>query len=98
MYKKTQPDVLYIDFLKLVGPVTSFMSVEGHEYIVKKIEGSKLHFVRTSTAKEWSMDLKQVLRAYKELREFKTASFKPYVPLTHSPALGLLLHLKLLVR
>ncbi len=42
------------------------------------------------------MDLKDVYQAYIELTDFKTTNFKPYVPRRQSPALGLLLSLKLL--
>ena len=97
-YKKARPEISYLIFIKMVGPVAFFNSLEGEEYIVKKIVGSNLHFERKSTGKPWDMDLKEVLKAYKELKDFKTINFKPYVPLTHSPALGLLLHLGLLKR
>jgi len=80
----------------LIEPVTVFKGLRGQEYHVKNIEGSKMKFIRKSTGVEWPMDLEGVLRAYKELTDFRTVNFKPYVPRTHSPALGLLLHLKLL--
>jgi hypothetical protein len=97
MYQKTRPNISFIEFILLTGPVVSFNSIEGNEYVVKKLENTTMHFVRTSTDKSWKMDLRQVHKAYLELKDFKTEHFKPYVPLTHSPALGLLLHLKLLV-
>lgn len=84
--------------MQLVGPVVSFNSLEGYEYVVQKLEGCKMVFKRQSTEEIWDMDLRQVHKAYLELKDFKTVNFKPYVPLTHSPALGLLLHLKLLVK
>jgi len=90
-YKKTNPEIKYIDFIRLVAPLAAFNSVEGNEYVVNSISGSIMTFTRMSTGKQWTMDLKQVLKAYHELTDFKTANFKPYVPLTHSPALGLLL-------
>lgn len=98
MYKKTNPEISFIEFIKLVGPIANFNSLEGEEYIVTKLHGSVMHFIRKSSTKPWEMDLKDVLRAYKELKEFKTENFNPYVPLTHSPALGLLLHLKILIK
>jgi hypothetical protein len=36
--------------------------------------------------KEWQMNLKNVYLAYKELEDYSTINFKPYVPITHSPA------------
>ncbi len=95
-YKKTNPTIKYIDFIRLVASLASFNSLEGNEYVVNSISGSIINFTRTSTGEQWSMDLKQVLKAYHELKDFKTANFKPYVPLTHSPALGLLLKIGLL--
>jgi len=97
-YTKTKPDIRFVDFMQLVSPVCTFNSLEGKEYVVSKIESNTIYFIRTSTDKEWSMDLRQVFKAYKELKDFKTLNFKPYVPLTHSPALGLLLDIKLLVK
>jgi len=95
-YKKTNPAIKYVDFIQLVAPLAAFNSVEGNEYVVNSISGSIMTFTRMSTGKQWTMDLKQVLKAYHELTDFKTANFKPYVPLTHSPALGLLLKVGLL--
>ncbi|MCK0190453.1 hypothetical protein [Arenibacter sp. F20364] len=98
MYTKTKPNISFIEFIQLAGPVVSFNSLEGYEYVVKKLNGSTMHFIRTSTGALWDMDLKQVHKAYLELKDFKTKSFEKYVPRRHSPALGLLFHLKLLVR
>ena len=98
MYKKTNPEITFIEFIKLVGPVAHFNSLEGEEYVVTKLQGSIMLFVRTLTGKPDDMELRSVLQAYKELKEFQTENFKPYVPFTHSPALGLLLHLKLLIK
>lgn len=97
MYTKTQPEITYGEFIELAKPVVSFSSKTGKSYRVIKLEDSRMYFVREATEEEWSMDLKGVHRAYIELKDFKTMNFKPYVPITHSPALGLLLHLKLLV-
>lgn len=46
---------------------------------------------------EWSMNWEAVNRVNKELDDFTTINFKQYVPITHSPARGLLIHLGLLV-
>lgn len=45
---------------------------------------------------EWSMNLEEVYRAYKELDDFAAINFKLYVPITYSPACGLLIRLGLL--
>jgi hypothetical protein len=97
MYTKTKPNLTFIEFIQSVGPVANFNSLEGHEYVVKKLQGSTMYFIRTSTDELWDMDLKQVHKSYLELKDFKTKNFEKYVPRRHSPALGLLLHLKLLV-
>ncbi|WP_437372223.1 hypothetical protein [Maribacter litoralis] len=98
MYKKTNPNITFIEFIQKVGPVVSFNSKEGEEYVVQKLHGSTMLFKRQSTKIVWDMDLKQVHKAYLELKDFETKNFKNYVPRKHSPALGLLLHLKLLDR
>jgi hypothetical protein len=58
----------------------------------------KLLFIRLDgkSKKEWSMNLKEVYSTYKELEDFATVNFKTFVPITHSPARGLLLHLGML--
>jgi hypothetical protein len=58
--------------------------------------GHTMFFERKTTGEIWNMDLKKVHQAYKELKDFKTKNFAPYVPRRHSPALGLLLHVGLL--
>ena len=98
MYNKTQPDISIIHFIKKVGPVAAFNNLEGESYTVTAIEGTVMKFIRRQTGKEWPIDLRGVHKAYKELKDFKTENFKPYVPFTHSPALGLLLHVGLLKR
>ncbi|SDM33786.1 hypothetical protein SAMN05421813_11018 [Daejeonella rubra] len=97
-YKKTQPTISYQDFYNLAKSANSFNSLTGKFYDVISINDSTMNFVRKSSGMQWKMDLKGVHQAYLELNDFKTANFKPYVPRTHSPALGLLLHLMLLVK
>ena len=96
MYIKTNPEISFIKFIKLVTPVASFKSLTGKEYLVTSLNDYTMQLVRKSSGTPWSMDLEQVLKAYQELTEFKTENFRSYVPRTHSPALGLLLHLELL--
>ena len=69
----------------------------GREYRIIKFDETVLHFERLSTKKYWSMELKDIFRAYQELEDFKTINFKPYVRRTHS-ALGILLTLSLLTK
>lgn len=97
MYTKTKPDIRFIEFIQLASPVVSFNSIEGNEYVVQSLKGTTMFFKRETTQQIWDMDLKQVHKAYIELKDFKTKNFEKYVPRRHSPALGLLLHLKLLV-
>lgn len=96
MYTKTQPHISFDNFFKIVCSVTGFKSITGKGYIVTAIEGTKMNFIREETGEPWSMDLQDVHKAYKELKDFKTINFKPYVPRKQSPALGLLLHMGLL--
>lgn len=97
-YTKTNPTITYVDFYKLASPVKHFKSLTGKEYDVISGKNDIMTFVRKATGEIWSMDLKGVYQAYLELTDFKTINFKTYVPRTHSPALGLLLHLGLLIK
>ncbi|WP_286897633.1 MULTISPECIES: hypothetical protein [Sphingobacterium] len=95
-FNKTNPTIKYDKFYNLTKSVEFFKSLTGKEYGVKSLDANEMKFVRVSTGEKWSMNLKGVHQAYLELTDFKTVNFKPYVPRTHSPALGLLLHLGLL--
>jgi len=97
-YTKTNPTIGYEEFYEIAKPVKHFKSLTGKEYDVQSVIGDEMKFLRVSTGEIWTMDLKGVHLAYCELTDFKTVNFKSYVPRTHSPALGLLLHLGLLVR
>lgn len=98
-YQKLKPLVPLSEFLAKAGKVKSFRSSNGKRYEVQRIENDELFFLRldAKSEEEWSMNLKEVYRAYKELEDFATVNFKPFVPITHSPARGLLLHLGLLI-
>lgn len=96
IYKKLKSEITLESFLKLSKSLTSFKSIRGHDYIVKEWNETIMTFERVSSNKIWKMDIKNVYKAYMELETFKTSDFKPYVNRTHSPALGLILTLKLL--
>ncbi len=97
-YSKTKPTISLADFLEKARKVKSFTSSNGKRYVVQRIENDAMFFLRldAKSEKEWSMNLKEVYRAYKELEDFSTVNFKPFVPIIHSPARGLLLHLAML--
>lgn len=95
-YTNTKPNITYQEFYKLVERVEYFKSLTGKDYEVSSIIGDEITFIRISTSKKWSMNLKGVRQAYLELTDFKTLNFKDYVSRTHSPALGILLYLNLL--
>ena len=61
-----------------------------------KITDSIITFLRESTQKRWKMNLKDVHKAYLEITDFKTMHFKSYLPRTQSPALGLLIKMRLI--
>ena len=94
---KTNPTINFEEFLSLVKGLKEFRSKTGRRYKVISLDGSMLSFLR-ETGEEWQMDLRKVHQAYIELSDFKTISFKPYVPRRQSPALGLLLSNKLLIK
>ena len=94
--KKTNPTISYIDFYNLVKPITQFKSVKGNVYSVISVEDSTITFIRESTQKRWKMNLKDVHKAYQEIKDFKTIQFKPYLPRMQSPALGLLIKMGLI--
>lgn len=93
---KTILAIALAQFLSLVKELKEFKSKTGNLYTIVSLDGYNLSFIRESTNVEWEMDLRKVHLAYVELSDFKTISFKPYVPRRQSPALGLLLSLKLL--
>lgn len=86
------------EFLDKASKVKSFTSSNGRRYEVQRMENEEIFFLRldAKSEDEWSMNLIEVYRAYKELEDFATVNFKPFVPITHSPARGLLLNLGLL--
>lgn len=96
IYKKLNPEITFDNFFKLSKTLKSFESLKGSKYLVKDWNDSIMSFERLSTNKVWKMDIKNVYQAYIELESFRTSDFKSYVNRTHSPALGLILTLKLL--
>lgn len=98
-YTKTDSSISIEDFFKKISTVKSFTSTNGKRYQVIKYDGQSLKFLRLDGKKpdmEWSLNLPKLYEAYKELTDFSTEKFKPYVPIHHSPARGLLLHLGLI--
>lgn len=97
-FQKTKPVITLSNFLEKASRVKSFASSNGKRYQVERIENDIIYFLRLDAKKEkvWSMNLKEVYRAYDEIEDFATINFKSYVPITHSPARGLLLNLGLL--
>lgn len=94
--KKTNPSISYDEFFNLIKPITQFKSLKGNSYTVISIEDTIITFLRESTEKQWKMNLKDVHRAYLDITDFKTINFKPYLPRTQSPALGLLIKMGLI--
>jgi len=97
-FQKVKPIVPLSEFLENARKVKLFPSSSGRQYKVLRIENEEMFFLRldAKSEEEWSMNLKEVYRAYQELEDFATVNFKPFVPITHSPARGLLLHLGML--
>jgi len=97
-FHKTKPNISLSDFLARAKTIKKFNSTGGKRYLVTKVDGDIMHFNRLDANEEinWTMNLKNVYKAYRELEDFATINFKPFVPITHSPARGLLLHLRML--
>jgi len=97
-YIKAIPIISFAQFIEQAEKVQLFTSSNGKRYSVQQIENNEMYFLRldAKAGKIWNMNLKEVYRAYKELENFATVNFKPFVPITHSPARGLLLHLGML--
>lgn len=93
---KTNPTINFEEFISLVKGLKEFRSKTRNLYTIVSLNNHNLRFIRESTNVEWEMDLNKVHQAYLELSEFKTTSFKPYVPRRQSPALGLLIATALL--
>lgn len=96
MVTKITPEISYTDFLLRIKNISTFKSITGNIYTIISLNNHMLCFTRESTKVQWEMDLKKVHQAYLELIDFKTVNFKPYVPRRQSPALGLLITIKLL--
>ena len=97
-FYRVKPLVSLNDFLEKAKAVESFTSSNGRRYSVDSVIDDEMFFYRLDANENtiWKMDLKNLYRAYQELEDFATINFKPYVPITHSPARGLLLHLGML--
>jgi hypothetical protein len=97
-FSKILPVISQADFLSRAGQVKSFTSSNGKRYEVQNVVDNIMSFKRldAKSLQVWTMDLKQLYKAYIELNDFVTENFRPYVPITHSPARGLLIHLRLL--
>ena len=97
-FNKLQTEISLPDFLDKSFSVKSFASSSGKRYKVLRVENDEMFFIRldAKSKEEWKMNLKQVYNAFKELDDFSIANFKRFVSLTHSPARGLLIHLRML--
>lgn len=97
-FQKLNPIITLSEFLEKARKVKSFTSSNGRQYEVQRIVNDEMFFLRldAKSGEEWSMNFKEVYRAYKELEDFATVNFKPFVPITHSPARGLLIHLAMI--
>jgi hypothetical protein len=98
IYKKVKHLISLKEFETRAIKISSFSSSRGQRYKVQSVEGNVMHFIRldAKSSRVWDMDLELVYRAYSELDDFATINFKLYVPITHSPARGLLIHMGLL--
>lgn len=95
LYKKTEPMLTYGEFLMKAKMVSSFASSRGKRNQVEEVLNNLMFFRRLDSDPEiiWDLDLLKLYSAYDTLDNFDTLSFKPFVPIMHSPARGLLLHL-----
>jgi hypothetical protein len=97
-YIKAEVILTLEQFLDKASKVESFTSSRGRRYQVEEVLNDIMFFRRLDSDGEiiWDLDLRSVYVAYTTLDNFDTISFKPYVPIMHSPARGLLLHLEML--
>lgn len=97
-FQRTELIISLSEFLNRARKVKSFTSSTGKRYKITKFKNKEMYFIRldAKSNKEWNMSLEEIYKAYQELDNFATLNFKPYVPITHSPARGLLLHLGLI--
>jgi len=77
-FKKVIPIVPLSEFLDNARKVKSFTSSNGRRYEVQRIENDEMFFLRldAKSEEEWSMNLKEVYKAYRELEDFSTVNFK----------------------
>ena len=89
------------DFLQAAKKIKSFSSSSGKKYVVTDVKGDVISFKRLNSKnpdEDWPLDLKRVFEAFQNLNDFRTENFMKYVPIRHSPARGLLIHLGLLIQ
>lgn len=95
---KLLPLIIFEDFKKSAVEVNKFNSIPRlKKYEVLSIDADIIYFIRkdANSNKLWSVDIKPIYKAYTELEDFQTLLFKKYVPIRHSTARGLLMHLGL---
>jgi len=97
-FHKTNSNISFTDFLAKARSVEMFNSSSGKRYLVLGTKNDIMYFKRLDAREEitWKMNLKNVYEAYLQLDDFATINFKPFVPITHSPARGLLIYLGML--
>jgi hypothetical protein len=93
-YTKVKPIISRGEFINRALAVQEFVSSSGKRYQVLGFQNDEMHFRRldANRSRVWSMNLTNIYYAYTDLDDFKTINFKQYVPITHSPARGLLIH------
>lgn len=97
---KLLPLISFDDFKNAAFKVKKFKSIPRLKtYEIVSIDADIIYFIRkdANSTKLWTLDLKSIYKAYIELEDFQTLSFRKYVPVRHSPARGLLMHLGLLM-
>ncbi len=98
-YKKANGTITKNEFLRKAKQLKSFSSSRGQRYIVDRVDDNIMFFKRLDSKnpdKLWDLNLDEVYNAFINLKDFQTANFKKYVPIRHSPARGMLIHMKLL--
>lgn len=97
-YRKVEPIISEVDFINKALSVNEYTSSGGKHYKVMGFVDNEMLFQRLDAdlSRVWTMNLNNVYEAYLRLNDFKTINFKPFVPITHSPARGLLLHLNMI--
>lgn len=96
--QKSLTGYTFANFKRKAKSLITFSSPEGTMYKVTDVAGDQLTYLRPGKLKAEPLDLRKVYEAYKQIEDYTTDAFKPFINGQQSPARALLLELKLITQ